>query len=303
MVWGSGLSQKVLGVWRENEKGGQTCAPVRIRRGCFRRVSFVDSPTLKEGTVPQIGLFIRYQLCLIGPGVWKCSDPVDQRLLVTIASEADMSTSDKNENSSKSSCSSTNSNNLRTNDSYMKIHHPLGTDLSAVPSDSFTRTNVYWMPIICKVLWTKYTKASVLKFILVKRYFFLFIFINQGPGISPSEKVRLKQILEGEAPLAGRSPEQGRVPGDGNSEIRDLSAGVCFLCSRSSGSVWLKLLEWLRGKWEGISRAGQSSLEDVVSHCEDLSFYSELNVESLHDFDQNGDLVDQVWIGWLLAVM
>ena len=148
------------------------------------------------------------------------------------------------------------------------------------------------MPIICKVLWTKYTKASVLKFILVKRYFFFFSsLLHQGPGIGPSEKVRFKQILEGEATLAGGSVERGRVPGDGSSENRDLSAGVCLLRSRSSGSVWLKLLEWLRGKWEGISRARQSSVEDTVSHCEDLNFDSELNVESSPDFDQNSDLV------------
>ena len=167
----------------------------------------------------------------------------------------------------------------------------LATVLSAVPSNSFTRwTNIYWMPIICKVLWTKYTKASVLKFVLVKRYFISSL-LNQGPGIGPSEKVKFKQILEEEATLAGRSVDRGRVPGDGSSESRDLSAGVCFLWSRSSGSVWLKLLEWLRGKWEGISRARQSSVEDVVSCCEDLNFYSELNVESSHDFDQNSDLV------------
>ena len=151
MAWGSGLSQKVLGVWRENEKGGQTCAPGRIRRGCFRRVSFVDSPTLKGGTVPKIGLFIRYQLCLISPGVWKWSDPIDQRLLVTIASEADRTTSDKSKNGNKakpiqyckvkkkkkqtgdwinewvkkkSSNGSTNSSYLSTNNSYMNIYHP-----------------------------------------------------------------------------------------------------------------------------------------------------------------------------------
>ena len=91
-----------------------------------------------------------------------------------------MSTSDKNKNGNKSNNSSTNSNNLSTNNSYMKIYHPLGTVLSAVPSNSFTRTNIYWMPIICKVLWTKYTKASVLKFILVKRYFFSSLLIKDS---------------------------------------------------------------------------------------------------------------------------
>ena len=32
-------------------------------------------------------------------------------------------------------------------------------------------------------------------------------------------------------------------------------------------------------------------MKDTVSHCEDLNFYSELHVKSLHDFDQNSDLV------------
>lgn len=69
---------------------------------------------------------------------------------------------------------------------------------------------------------------------------------------------------------------------------------MCLLCEEAGRRcVWLKLPEGPRAEWEGI-KAEPARAEQYEGHTVSLwglNFYSELNVKSLHDFNQKSDSV------------